>query len=203
MKYKVASAYKNVLKKYLVKNDYERCLIYRLIFTFLVTLTLQSCGFKLEAESVRDANAASKIEANNLFCISEDYEVCQYFKTQYPRSVGKLFDGIIEISLMQNKTTYTNWSDTGAPKISQSVVIVDYTIIENRQKTSTNKGIITGQINQNIPYQFGSSVISDLYAQRQSKKNAIDTLINIVNNLTDESNPAPAPSEDSPSNSIG
>lgn len=157
--------------------------MYRLILTFLVALTLQSCGFTMDAENVADVESGSKLQTANLFCISEDYEVCQYFQTQYPRSIAQKFDGIIEIFLKQNKTAYTNWSETGAPRISQSVVEINYIMITNRQKSINNKGITIGQVTQNIPYQFGSSVVSDLYAQRQSKKNAVDTLINEINNV--------------------
>ena len=144
---------------------------------------LSSCaGFAIQAERSinNDDELTSSDKINNVICISNDYEICQYFKTAILQEVFANFDGLIEVNIPQIQNFYSNWDNTGSPRVSKSIVRINYTIMSSFQSSPENKGVISDTVTVDTPYQFGSSVVSDLYTIRHSKKNAVNETIKII-----------------------
>jgi len=80
--------------------------------------------------------------------------------------------------------TYSNFGSDVMPRVGQTSMIIEYTIVSNVQMDQKNKGILTGSLFFETPYQFGSTVIGDLYSQKKSKEVAIENVIEIINHAT-------------------
>ena len=155
---------------------------------FFTSLILCSCGFSIKAAKNNQQLEDDSQNYDNVFCISKDYEICDYFKRQYSQSTSVKFDGIIEIVVNDVRSFYSNWDSSGSPRISKTIVTIEYFIIKNKQANKLDKSIISGLITSDTPYQFGLSVIGDLYIQRHAKQDIVNEVIHVIQHSTESVN---------------
>ena len=157
------------------------------LFCALGLLFVFSCGFKLEVDKQNndDDNSPISIKYDRISCFSPDYSMCKYFKERYSQSISSYFNGLVEIIVKDSiNNTYSNFGSDVMPRVGQTSIIIEYTIVSNVQMDQKNKGILTGSLFFETPYQFGSTVIGDLYSQKKSKEVAIENVIEIINHAT-------------------